>query len=108
MRKASTIFTWIGVVLQTVLYLVRGWLGFIPTTSTVYTGYYYRTETTWSTPMWAWILIIFLIVISIVVAICREISLRRGNKVLVGVLTIIFASKVGGVLTLCIPEHQLY
>ena len=108
MRKASTIVTWIGVVLGAFILILEGWLGIIPVTTKTYTGYYYKTETTRITPTWLWVIIVIAIILSIAVAIFREISIRRGNKVLAGVLTIIFTSKVGGILTLMIPEYQLY
>ena len=72
--------------------------------------YSYETETTavWITPTWAWVIIVILIVLAFASAIYREIALRNGKKVLGGVLTLIFASRVGGVLTFCIPDYQLY
>ena len=37
----------------------------------------------------------------------RQVAVNRGNKVGPGVLTLIFCSVIGGILTLCIPESQL-
>ena len=47
-------------------------------------------------------------IIVLVVLIWRQVSVENGNKVGCGVCTLLFASLIGGILTLCIPDSQLY
>ncbi len=42
------------------------------------------------------------------ILIWREISVRKGYKIACGICTLIFCSEIGGILTLCIPDYQLY
>ncbi len=55
-----------------------------------------------------WVIAASYAIINISILIYRESQIRNGAKVASGVLTLIFCSLVGGILTLCIPEDQLY
>ena len=114
MRKASTILSWIFGVVTAAFLLIKGAMGILTTheggecMTFLGTRICDQGELVHYTPTWLWVIIIVFVVLDFVVLILREISLKKGNKILVGVLTIIFCSAPGGVLTLCIPEYQLY
>ena len=107
MRKCSTVFTWIGGILSPIILIVRGFMGVVPTEVRT-SPYSYYTKIEYVTPGWLWAIFIALIVLDIIGLIWREVSLRNGKKIGCGIFTIIFVSKVGGILTLCIPDEQLY
>ena len=114
MRKASTILSWLFGLITAVFLIIKGAVGILTKTESgecvtfLGTNICGQGHTVYYTPTWLWVIIIIFIVLDFVVLILREISLRNGKKVLVGVLTIVFCSAPGGVLTLCIPEYQLY
>lgn len=56
---------------------------------------------------WVWLPIIYGIFV-LIILIWRQVATSNGKKVGCGVCTLIFVSLVGGILTLCIPEDQLY
>ena len=56
---------------------------------------------------WMWVVWGVFSAVAIGVLIWREIAVRRGEKTICGILTIIFASIPGGILTLCIPLDDL-
>ena len=55
---------------------------------------------------YAWIPIL-LTVVMIGILIGREIAVPKGHKIALGVLTLLFVSLIGGILTLCIPDDSL-
>ena len=59
-------------------------------------------------PEWRWIATIVSAILIIVILIWRHFSIRNGKKIAVGVCTLLFCSLIGGILTLCIPEDDLY
>lgn len=105
MRKCADIFTWIGGILTPIYYIVYGCIGVL--TTKVKNGLYNVTYERY-TPTWLWVIFIIMIVLDVVGLIWRQLALKNGHKVGCGVFEILFVSKVGGVLTLCIPEYQLY
>ena len=108
MKKAASIVSWIGgiiTILFTLIIIGRGY----NVVKIVPTMYGYRREIIHHAfPLWVWIITILFIIADIIVLFYRESAVMNGNKVLAGVLTIIFASKLGGIFTLCIPENELY
>lgn len=111
MKKAASIWSWIGGVLSTILEIVYFANGRLVTTTRTTGGWYPITYTTTERvpfEAWVWVLWAIWFGIRIVVLIWREISVNNGNKVACGVLTIITSALLGGILTLCIPEDQLW
>ena len=88
MKGAASFFSWFGGLITAILL----WVNFAPLFS--YGAYY-------------WIPLIYTIV-EILILIWREVAVSHGNKVGCGVFTLIFASLIGGILTLCISDNQLY
>lgn len=106
MRTLSTIFSWAGTALDTIfgfiileVYKMNLWY---------YAKYYFYYIGNMN-DFAILIRVVFwsFTVLSFIVLIIREISLSKGHKVVVGILTIIFASQLGGMFTLLIPEEQL-
>ncbi len=88
MKTAASIFSWLGGLITAIII----WANFAPLFN--YGPYY-------------WIPLIYTI-IELLILIWRESAVSKGNKVGCGVFTLIFASVIGGILTLCIPDSQLY
>lgn len=104
MKIAACIFSWLGGVLTTIVWLIAL---LEPATLTVYfLDYYYSEPLSVGPGTWAvfWVFLVG----RIAILVWREIATRHGRKVGCGVCTIIFCSVVGGILTLCIPIDQLY
>ena len=59
-------------------------------------------------PDWAWILMGVFALGQIIILLWRQFALMNGKKMACGICTLIFCSIVGGILTLCIPEDELY
>ena len=109
MKIAASIFSWIGGTITTIfafVYLSQGY-----TATRCYYSYYgysncYPEQVPY--PAWLWVLCIVFAILRLILLIWRQYSVSQGKKVACGVLTLIFASVIGGILTLCIPEYQLY
>ena len=58
----------------------------------------------------AWLLLIplFYTVLSAIILIRRQSEVAEGRKIPFGISTLIFCSLIGGILTICIPEADLY
>ena len=56
---------------------------------------------------WIWIVFTIVVLFRLLILIWREIAVKAGNKVGCGVCTLLFASIIGGILTLCIPDSEL-
>lgn len=108
MKTAASIFSWLGGIATTIYAFVMLSQGQIVTKYyyNYYGGGYYQTERV-PFPTWVWVLAIIFAVIRLIILIWRQKSVEEGNKVGCGVCTLIFASVIGGILTLCIPEDQL-
>lgn len=107
MKVAASIFSWLGGLVTTIYgfyYLSQG------TTVTVqhysyYSGYTYTTEQV-PYPSWVWALWVIFIFIRLIILIWREVAVSNGHKIGCGVFTLLFASLLGGILTLCISFDQ--
>ena len=107
MKVAASIFSWLGGLVTTIYgfyYLSQG------TTVTVqhysyYYGYTYTTEQV-PYPSWVWVLWVVFLIIRLIILIWRESAVKNGNKIGCVVCTLLFASLIGGILTLCIPVDQ--
>ena len=111
MRIVSSIFSWIGGVVTIIVGFVRLSIGHEVDDIYYIDGLYpVKTGATKIVPYDTWVWVLWFIYLGgmLAVLILREISVRRGSKVLFGVLTLIFASLVGGILTLCIPDSELF
>ena len=90
MKTAASVFSWIGGIITAVslwvsfgIYASQSYLSGLLAIPAVY------------------------MIVDLSILIWRQVAVQRGNKVGPGVLTLIFCSAVGGILTLCIPESQL-
>lgn len=110
MKIAASILSWLGGIAGLIIdayNLYQGYFEFSTTTTNRY-GQVVTETVLIPIPDWVWIVFGVFAILRIGLLIYREISVYRGNKVLCGVLTLIFASVIGGILTLCIPQEQLY
>lgn len=109
MRTASSILCWIGGLLDIVLgFLMLPPLGGIP---------YYTLETVGRVQRWVlnyyrlppyfWSIYLGYAVLCLILLFWRQYSLASGKKKLCGILSLIFISPIGGILTLCIPNYDL-
>lgn len=108
MKIAASIVSWIGGVITTIVGVFTIQAGY---DVTVYHNSMYGRYSTIEHrdyPDWIWIIWGVMIAIRIGVLIYRERQVYLGFKTKCGILTILFASLLGGILTLCIPEHILY
>ncbi|MDY2727772.1 MAG: hypothetical protein SOV26_02020 [Candidatus Onthovivens sp.] len=106
MKVAASIFTWIGVILGIITNAVVAFgdtsnilidAGF---TTEFVNSYMHIFKTT------ALVLFIVFLVVDIGIALWREISVRNGKHVLVGIFTLICVSFLGGLFTLLIKEDR--
>ena len=90
MKRVASVLSWIGGIITAVyLWIVFGYIA--------------------SFTDFAFLIIPALYtILDLVILIWREKAVENGNKVGCGVCTLIFCSLVGGILTLCIPDSQLY
>lgn len=109
MRTAASIFSWLGGIATTIygfVYLSQGQT-VTYTTYNYYYGYSQHTEKV-PYPTWLWVLWVIFIIVRLIILIWRQTATSNGKKVGCGVCTLLFASLIGGILTLCIPERELY
>ena len=88
MKTVASVFSWLGGLLSNISVFITfvGMMNFAP----------------------ALILIpIFYLIITLIILFWRESSVNSGKKIACGVMTLIFCGAIGGILTLCIPYHQL-
>ncbi len=112
MKTAATVFSWIGGVLTTIISIVTISMGMdVPVQRCSY-GFYggscYVTTEHQAYPAWVWVIVIIGIILRLIILIWRQYATSNGKKVACGVCTLIFVSLIGGILTLCIPESDLY
>ena len=112
MKTVASVFSWLGGIATMILeFIFVGRGSDVIVTGYRYTYYGYQPYTYIqhaNSPAWLWILIVLLAIFQLFVLIWRQLSTSNGNKIGCGVCTLIFCSLVGGILTLCIPEDQLY
>lgn len=58
-------------------------------------------------PLWMWLIFGIVSAIIVVALIIRDILVVNGKKIVAGIITILFASVIGGIFTLLIPKNQL-
>ena len=107
MKKACSVVSWLTYLIgygALAGSLALGRLGVVKVCNTW--GCHYETVRQ-PYPFIVWIIYIIFVVLGLFVLSYREVAVNRGNKTLAGVLTIIFASVPGGIMTLCIPDYQL-
>ena len=109
MKGAASFFSWFGGLLTTMLGFISLGQGYDSTymTYSYYYGYQTHTEKV-AYPGWVWILWFIFIIVRLIILIWRQSSVNNGYKVGCGICTLLFCSVIGGILTLCIPEDQLY
>ena len=111
MVTAASIFSWLGGIITTFIGFVNVARGFdVPVTYYHCNGYgcSYSTGTQHqASPAWLWVLWIIFVIVRFIILLWRQSSVANGRKVACGVCTLLFASLIGGILTLCIPEDEL-
>ena len=112
MKTAASIFSWLGGIVTTIIAAVTLSQG---QTVTNYrydsyggVGVYYATQEKVPYPGWVWVLFVIFAIIRLIILIWRESATSNGKKTGCGIMTLLFCSVIGGILTLCIPEEQLY
>ena len=106
MRTASTVICWIGFGIQALVSFIY----LIVVSATASFG---LSDVDGGGAIAAWVIVIIWIIwiIAIVIQIAilrwRNKCLDNGEKGACGVVTLLFVSLLGGILTLCIPQHEL-
>ena len=113
MKAAATFFSWLGGLVTTIIAIVMVSRGVdVPVTKCNYSYYggysCYQVTEHQPSPAWLWVLLVVGIILRIIILIWRQNATNNGSKVGCGVCTLIFVSVIGGILTLCIPEEDLY
>ncbi len=109
MTKASNIVSWIGGALTTITEILLMALGIDVPVQHCYLYYPCRIIMEhYSFPSWLWIPVIIGALIRLVILIFRPYQYSEVNKIGYGVITLIFVSLVGGILTFCIPKRELH
>ena len=108
MKIAASIFSWLGGLLTTIV-------GFVYVAGGFNSMFYYCDGYSCSTgtlhqesPAWLWVLLIAFAIFRLIILIWRQRATNHGKKVGCGVCTLLFVSTIGGILTLCIPEIDLW
>lgn len=57
---------------------------------------------------WLFLIPLFYTIIDVGILIWRQADVSEGRKIPSGICTLIFCSVIGGILTICIPEADLY
>ena len=96
MKHAAAILTWLGYAATVAVVIVNLSIDFDKRGRVIAKD----------TPAWVWVLAVIFLVIGLLVVIFREVQVRRRNYILPGVLTIVFASVIGGILTILIPKSE--
>ena len=89
MKTVASVFSWLGGIATAIII----WVSFAPALQ-------YKSSLI-AVP-------IVYMIFDLIILIWRQVSTSNGKKVGCGVCTLLFCSVVGGILTLCIPEDQLY
>lgn len=109
MKVAASIFSWIGGILTTIIGFITLSRGYeVIVTTYNYYGYYNSYTQRVPYPTWVWVLWILFAIFRLIILIWRQYATSNGKKVGCGVCTLLFASVIGGILTLCIPDYDLY
>ena len=108
MKTAASVFSWLGAVITTIISIISISLGQIVTRTYYDHGTYSTVQERVPYPGWIWFIFVVIVILRIIILIWREYATSNGKKVGCGVMTLIFCSVIGGILTLCIPEEQLY
>jgi hypothetical protein len=112
MKTAASIFSWLGGIATTIYAIVTVAKGIDVPVIYQTCGYYGCTSTIGvqhlGSPGWLWFLLIFSIIVRLIILIWRQYATSNGKKVGCGICTLLFASTIGGILTLCIPESELH
>lgn len=109
MKTAASIFSWLGGIATTILVFVNLSKG-VEVVTTYYNPYYgyYNQVSNQPYPSYVWILAVIFAIVRLIILIWRQSATNNGKKIACGVCTLLFASLLGGIFTLCIPEDQLY
>ena len=106
MNIASSIVTWLtwGVRL-----FVFGMYAFFPNafTTVCSVGYCYRYANSAEALILLRILFFIWFIASLFILIWRHMELNKGKKIAVGIMTLLFVSAPGGIMTLCIPRSSM-
>ena len=114
MKTAASIFSWLGGIATIIFEFIMVGRGFdVVTTGYTYNYHYggyqpYQSVQHVDSPIWLWVLIVIIAILQFIILIWRQSSVSNGKKVGAGVCTLLFCSLIGGILTLCIPEDDLY
>ena len=114
MKLASTVFSWLGGIATIVFEFIMLSTGTDATRTYYYYNYSlgysipYTTKVHVDTPGWLWALISVFAFAQLIILIWRQVAIMNGKKNASGVCTLLFCSRLGGILTLCIPEDELY
>ena len=57
---------------------------------------------------WLFLVPLFYTIVDVGILIWRQADVSEGRKIPSGICTLIFCSLIGGILTICIPEADLY
>lgn len=110
MRTAASVFSWLGGIVNAVILISTGGRGLaVPRQACINNGYSALCTIVTDyvpTPGWLWAIIVVILVGDLAILIWRQYSVSKGNKTASGVLTLIFVSLIGGILTLCLPPEQ--
>lgn len=87
---------------------ICSWLGGIITTIISFSNVNYLNNITGLEYQVVYLILSVSILLKIVILIWRAYSTRNGSKIGCGIATLLFVSLIGGILTLCIPEDELY
>lgn len=109
MKTAASIFSWLGGIATIIFEFITVGRGIdVVTTGYTYNHQPYQSVQHVNSPIWLWILIVIIAILQVIILIWRQSSVSNGKKVGAGVCTLLFCSLIGGILTLCIPEDDLY
>ena len=98
MKIAASIVSWVGGVGTIIFGLIFILMGFVDPYTSERLAY----------PSWVWAFWLIDVVAVIAILLWRQYATSHGSKIACGICTMIFASLIGGILTLCIPEYDLY
>lgn len=108
MKKVASIVSWLGWAFESISFILMFAMGYPVEEECPIPGGGTTVVTTKHPFEWyLWLTAIGLLLIQAGILVYREFAVKKGHKILPGILTLCLATIPGGIVTLCIPKKTL-